>query len=226
MNFYFKSCILSFFLGLTTVMLIYGIGIGSSNSTVCREQYDYSVERYGYSCRLLGFPTSYIENDVWGHNAHVYPLEFVVNVLIWSVAFCALLSPLRNYLKQAFEALSTTNKATRSAIILELFAVPLIFLILVNDLPVRHGDLVDIFFRTFNHWSFLYLPIPIITFLGILVGIGGSFHKIRAGQSDGSVTEGSRKRGVLRKIVLYLPFLIAMWIIIAMMFIGWIPEVV
>ena len=225
MNFYFKSYILSFFLGLTTVMLIYGIGIGSSNSKVCREQYDYSVERYGYSCRLLGFPTSYIENDVWGHNAHVYPLKLVVNVLIWSVAFCALLSPLRNYLKQAFEAVSTTNNATRSAIILELFAVPLIVLILVNDLPVRQGDLVNIFFHTFNHWSFLYFSIPIITFLGILVGIGGLFHKIGTGQSDGSVTEGSRRR-VLRKIVLYLPFLIAMWIIIAMMFIGWIPEVV
>jgi hypothetical protein len=226
MNFYFKSGILSFFLGLTTVMLIYGIGIGSSNSKVCREQYNYSVERYGYSCRLLGFPTSYIENDVWGHNAHVYPVEFGLNVLIWSVACCALLVLLRNYLPKAFEAVSTTNKATRSAIILELFAGPLIFLILVTDMPVRQGDLFNIFFRTFNHWGVLYFPIPIITLLGILLGTVGLFRKISVGQGDGSATEGSRKKGVSRRIVLYLPFLIAMWTIIAMMFVAWIPEVV
>ena len=64
---------LAFVLGLSSVMLVYGVGIGNYNSTVCRQQYRYPGERFGYSCRLLGFPTSYVENDAWGHNAHVYP---------------------------------------------------------------------------------------------------------------------------------------------------------
>ena len=34
-RFYLKSSIVAFFLGLSTVMLIYGTGIGSYNSTVC-----------------------------------------------------------------------------------------------------------------------------------------------------------------------------------------------
>jgi hypothetical protein len=39
MSFYFKSGILSVVLGLTAVMVIYWVGIGGYNSTVCREQY-------------------------------------------------------------------------------------------------------------------------------------------------------------------------------------------
>jgi hypothetical protein len=221
MNFYFKSCLLSLFLGLTAVMLIYGIGIGSYNSTVCREQYQISVEPSEYGCRLLGFPISYIENDIWGHNAHVYSLEFVLNLVFWSVACYPLLILLRRYLKNAFEAVSTTIKATRSAILLELFAVPLILLIFVSDLPVRQGDLRDIYFRLVNRWSALYVPIPIITFLGILLGTAGLFHKSRTRHNYGATEERS-----LRQIVLYLPFLIAAWNIIAMMFVAWIPEVV
>ena len=38
MSFYFKSGILSLVLGLTAVMVIYWVGVGSYNSTVCREQ--------------------------------------------------------------------------------------------------------------------------------------------------------------------------------------------
>ena len=71
MSFYLKSGIMSLVLGLTAVMVIYWVGIGSHNSTVCREQYHYSVEGLGYACRLLGFPTAYVENDAWGHNARL-----------------------------------------------------------------------------------------------------------------------------------------------------------
>ena len=70
-----------------------------------------------------GFPTSYVENDAWGHNAYVYPWEFVLSVLIWSGVACAALVPLRRYLSNVYEAVSVTNSATRWAIILELLAV-------------------------------------------------------------------------------------------------------
>jgi hypothetical protein len=223
MKFYLKSCILSLFLGLSLVMLIYGTGIGSRNSTVCRQQYKYSVERYGYSCRLLGFPTSYVENDVWGHDAHVYPLEFVLNVLIWSTACLAALWPLRRYLRRGFEAASATNTATRAAIVLELLAVPLVFLILVYDLPVRQADLPEIFVRTLDSWSFLYLPLPILTLIGVFLGLVGLFRGVRVASGDGSGTEGSGGTG---KIVLSLPFVLAVWNIIAIMFVSWLPEVV
>ncbi len=221
-----KSCVVAFLLGLSTVMLVYGTGIGSYNSAVCRQQYRHPVEGFGSGCRLLGFPTSYVENDAWGHNAHVYPWEFALNVLIWSVVYGAALGLLRRYLQNVYEAAAVTNKLTRSAIVLELLAVPMVFLILVSDLPIRRGDLPDIFFRVVNWWSVLYLPLPILAGLGFLLGIGGLFRGTPAGRGDGSVIDNARISGVSRNIVLYLPLLMAGWIVVAMMFVAFIPEVV
>ena len=222
----FKSCILSLFLGLSVVMLIYVTGIGSYNSAVCRQQYKYPVERYGYSCRLLGFPTSYVENDAWGHNAHVYPVEFVLSVVMWSTVCLATLWPLRRFLKRMSEAVSAANTATRAAIVVELLAVPLVFLILVYDLPVRRADLPEIFLRAPDGWTFLYLPLPIVTVLGALAGVVGLCREAwsgRRGPSGGSVVAGSSVDAVM---VLSLPFVLAVWNIIAIMFVGLIPEVV
>ena len=219
MRFYFKTGILSVVLGLTAVMVIYWVGIGSYNSSVCREQYHYLVEQIGYRCRLLGFPTAYVENDAWGHNAHVYPLDFLLNLLFWSAACFTALGLVRNQLKAGFKALSDVSTPTRLAIILELLAVPLIVLILMNDLPIRlgaPGDLSDLFFRPFNHWSVLYLPLPIIAVTGCLLGIAGVYRQLRTAPRDRATTN----------LVLALPFFMAVWIVIAMIFVGWIPEVV
>jgi len=228
MSFYFKSGITSLVLGLTAVMVIYWVGIGSYNSTVCREEYHHSVEPLGYECRLLGFPTAYVENDAWGHNAHVYPLPFLLNLLFWSAACFAALRLVRNHLKAAFNALSNVSTPTRMAILLELLAVPLVVLILMNDLPIRlgaRGDLSDIFFRPLNHWSVLYLPLPTIAVIGCLLGIGGVHRQLRLASRDWSSDDVARSRAV-RNIVLALPFFMAVWIVIAMAFVGWIPEVV
>jgi len=219
MSFYFKSGILSLVLGLTVVMVIYWIGIGSHNSTVCRGQYHDAVERFGYGCRLLGFPTAYVENDAWGHNAHVYPLDFLLNLLFWSAACFTALGFVRNHLKAAFKALSQISAPSRIAIILELLAVPLIVLILMNDLPIRlgaRGDLSDIFFRPLNHWTALYLPLPAIAVMGCLLGIAGVYRQRRLAPRDRPAVD----------VVLALPFFMAVWIVIAMIFVGWIPEVV
>jgi len=229
MSFHFKSGILSLVLALTAVMVIYWVGLGSYNSTVCREQSAYAVERFGYGCRLLGFPTAYIENDAWGHNAHVYPLALLLNLLFWSGASFAALGLVRNRLKAAFKALSHISTLTRTAIILELLAVPLIVLILMNDLPIRsgaRGDLSDIFFGPFNHWTVLYLPLPTIAVIGSLLGIAGVYCQLRTGPPERPADDDSRRRGVLTSVVLALPFLMAVWIVVAMIFIGWIPEVV
>jgi len=229
MAFYFKSGIVSVVLGLTAVMVIYWVGIGSYNSTVCREQYHYSVEPLGYRCRLLGFPTAFVENDAWGHNAHVYPLDFLLNLLFWSAACFTALGLVRHHLRAAFKALSNTSTPTRIAIVLELFAVPLIVLILMNDLPIRPGareDLADMFFRPFNHWTVLYLPLPTIAILGCLLGIAGAYRQLRTAPGDRPADDESRRRGVLTNLVLALPFFMAVWIVIAMIFVGWIPEVV
>jgi hypothetical protein len=94
----------------------------------------------------------------------------------------------------------------------ELLAVPLVFLILVYDLPVRRADLHEIFLRALDRWTFLYLPLPIVTVIGVLLGVVGLFRGVRIGP-----------RG---KMVLSLPFVLAVWNIIAIMFVGWIPEVV
>jgi hypothetical protein len=225
-RFYSTNCIVAFFLGLSTVMLVYGTGIGSYNSTACRQQYRYPVERFGYSCKLLGFPTAYVENDAWGHNAHVYPREFALNVLVWSALYIVALGLLRRHLKNVYEAAAVTNKVTRSAIILELLAVPLVFLILVSDLPIRRADLPDIVFRAVNWWSVLYLPLPILACLGILLGIGGLFRGTPTHRRDGSVSENERISGLSRSVVLYLPFLMAAWIVVATMFVAFVPEVV
>jgi hypothetical protein len=228
MSCYFKSGILSLVLGLTAVMVIYWIGIGSYNSTVCREQYHYSVE-LGYGCKLVGFPTAYVENDAWGHNAHVYPLDFLLNLLFWSAACFTALGLARNHLKAAFKALSNTSTPTRIAIILELLAVPVIVLILMNDLPLRlgpRGDLSDIFLRPFDRWTVLYLPLPTIAVMGCLLGIAGVYRQLRIEPRDPPADDDSRRRGLLTNLVLALPFFLAVWIVIAMIFVGWIPEVV
>jgi len=223
---YAKSCVVSFFLGLSTVMLIYGTGIGSYNSAVCRQRYNYPVERFGYSCRLLGFPTSYVENDAWGHNAHVYPWEFVFSVVMWSAVACVALLLLRRYLNNVYEAVSVANHATRWAITLELLAVPLVFLILVNDLPIRRADLADIFFRVANWWSILYLPIPILAGVGLLLGLAGLVRGLSIPAHDGPGVDDAHTRRMSRIVVLCLPLLIAAWIVVAIMFVAFIPEVV
>lgn len=225
-SFYAKSCVVSFFLGLSTVMLIHGTGVGSYNSAVCRQRYHYPVERFGYTCRLLGFPTSYVENDAWGHNAHVYPWEFVLNVLMWSAAACAALVLLRRYLNNVYEAVSVTNNATRWAIILELLAVPLVFLILVSDLPIRRADLADIFFRLANWWSVLYVPIPILAGVGSLLGLGGLVRGKSVRPHNGPGIDNAQTSRVSRNVVLWLPLFLAAWIVVAIMFVAFIPEVV
>jgi hypothetical protein len=173
MSFHAKSCAASFFLGLSTVMLIYGTGIGSYNSSVCRQRYNYPVERLGYSCRLLGFPTSYVENDAWGHNAHVYPWEFVLNVLIWSAVAYAALVFLRRHLNNVYEAVSAANSATRWAIMLEL---------LVRGISIR--------------------------------------------PHNGQGIDNAHADRVSSNAVLWLPLFMAAWIIVAIMFVAFIPEVV
>ena len=229
MSVYFKTGILSVVLGLTAVMVIYWVGIGSYNSTVCRQQYHYSVERPEYGCRLLGFPTAYVENDAWGHNAHVYPLEFLLNLLFWSAACFTALGLVRNHLKAAFQALSNVRTPTRLAIIVELLAVPLIVLILMNDLPIRlgaRGDLSQIFFGPFNEWTVLYLPLPTIAVMGCLLGSAGIYRQLRTTPRDRPAEDDFGGRGVLTNLVLVLPFFMAVWIVLAMIFVGWIPEVV
>ena len=228
MRFYFKTGILSVVLGLTAVMVIYWVGIGSYNSTACREQYQ-PVEQLGYRCRLLGFPTAYVENDAWGHNAHVYPVDLLLNLLFWSAACFAALGLVRNHLKAAFTALSNTSTFTRMAIVLEVLAVPLIVLILMNDLPIRlgaRGDLSQIFFGPFNEWTVLYLPLPTIAVMGCLLGSAGIYRQLRTTPRDRPAEDDFGGRGVLTNLVLVLPFFMAVWIVLAMIFVGWIPEVV
>jgi hypothetical protein len=174
----------------------------------------------------MGFPTSYVENDAWGHNAHVYPWEFVLNLLMWSAVCYAPLFLLRRYLKNVYVAVSVANRATRSAIILQLLALPLVFLILVSDLPIRRAGLADIFFRVVDGWSVLYLPLPILAGVGLLLGIGGVLRGRPTGRRDGAATGGAHLSRASRNMVLLWPLFMAAWIVVAIMFVAFIPEVV
>jgi hypothetical protein len=99
----------------------------------------------------------------------------------------------------------------------------------MNDLPIRlgaRGDLSDIFFRPVDHWTVLYLPLPTIAIMGCLLGVAGVYRQLRIAQRDRPADDDSRRRGVHTNLVLALPFFMAVWIVIAMIFVGWIPEVV
>jgi H+/Cl- antiporter ClcA len=122
-----------------------------------------------------------------------------------------------------FDAISKANRTVRLATIVELFAGPLIALIFLNDLPGRQPDVVDMFL-TVNRWSVLYFPIPLVTALGLVCGGIGVVQTLRAGQDEQRVTEESGT--ILRGAVLCLPFLLAAWNIIALCFVGFIPEIV
>jgi ribose/xylose/arabinose/galactoside ABC-type transport system permease subunit len=159
----------------------------------------------------------------------VYPLAFLLNLLLWSAACFAALGLVRHHLKAAFKALSHISTPTRAAIVLELLAVPLIVLILMNDLPIRlgaRGDLSDIFFRPFDHWSVLYLPLPTIAVVGCLLGIAGVYRQLRTAPRNRPAADDLGRLGALTNLVLGLPFFMAVWIVIAMVFVGWVPEVV
>jgi hypothetical protein len=82
---------------------------------------------------------------------------------------------------------------------------------------------VDSFF-TVHRWSVLYFPIPLVTVLGILCGCIGLVQTLRVGQDEQLVAEDSGK--ILRGAVLCLPFTMAAWNIIALCFVGFIPEIV
>jgi hypothetical protein len=227
MSFYLKSGVLSLVLGLTAVMVIYCVGLGSYDSTVCRGQYSYSAERPG--CRLLGFPTAYVENDTWGHNAHVYPSALLLNLLFWSAVCFTALGLVRTHLKAAFKALSDTDTATRIALTLELLAVPLVVLILVNDLPIRLGpraDLSDMFFGPVTRWTAVYLPLPTLALLGCLLGMAGVYRQRRKASREFPADASSRRQVLVTNLVPALPFFMAAWIVIGMIFVGWIAEVV
>jgi phosphotransferase system glucose/maltose/N-acetylglucosamine-specific IIC component len=99
----------------------------------------------------------------------------------------------------------------------------------MNDLPIRlgaRGDLSDVFLRPFDHWTVLYLPLPTIAITGCLLGIAGIYRQLRIAPRDRPADDDSRRRAVLTNVVLALPFFLAVWIGIAMIFVGWIPEVV
>jgi hypothetical protein len=150
-------------------------------------------------------------------------------MLFWSAGCFAALGLVRNRLRAAFTALSNISTPTRVALVLELFAVPLVVLILLNDLPIRlgaRGDLADIFFRPFDHWTVLYLPLPTIAVAGCLLGIAGVYRQLRTAPRDRPADNDFRGRGALTNLVLALPFFMAVWIFIAMIFVGWVPEVV
>jgi phosphotransferase system glucose/maltose/N-acetylglucosamine-specific IIC component len=99
----------------------------------------------------------------------------------------------------------------------------------MNDLPIRlgaRGDLSDIFLGPFNRWTVLYLPLPTIAVMGCLLGIASVDRQLLIAPRDRPADDDSRRRGVLTNLVLALPFFLAVWIVIAMIFVGWTPEVV
>ena len=62
--------------------------------------------------------------------------------------------------------------------------------------------------------------------MGCLLGIAGVYRQRRIAPRDRPADDDSGRRGVLTNLVLALPFFMAVWIAIAMIFVGWIPEVV
>ena len=82
------------------------------------------------------------------------------------------------------------------------------------------------FLGSINHWSVLYLPLPTIAVMGCVLGIAGVYRQLRIAPRERPEDDDSRRRGVLTNLVLALPFFMAVWIVVAMIFVGWIPEVV
>jgi hypothetical protein len=83
------------------------------------------------------------------------------------------------------------------------------------DKTGARGDLSDIFFGPFNHWTVLYLPLPTIAVMGCLLGIAGVYRQLRIAPRDRPADDDSRRPGVLTNLVLALPFFMAVWIVIA-----------
>jgi hypothetical protein len=96
----------------------------------------------------------------------------------------------------------------------------------ILSLAGARGHLSEMFFGPFNHWTVLYLPLPTIAVMGCLLGMAGVYRQLRIAPRDRPAGDDSRRPGVLTNLVLALPFFMAVWIVIAMIFVGWIPEVV
>ena len=150
----------------------------------------------------------------------------MLNLLIWCAVCYAALFLLRRYLKSVYAAVSVANRVTRSAIILELLAVPSVFLILVSDLPIRRADAADIFFRLTNWWSVLYLPMPFLAGVGLLLGLAGLVRGMSTRPLNRSAIESAHDSRASKNLLPWLPLFLAAWIVVAMMFVAFIPEVV
>jgi hypothetical protein len=62
--------------------------------------------------------------------------------------------------------------------------------------------------------------------MGCLLGISGVYRQLRIAPRDRPPDDDSTRPRVVRHLVLAFPFFMAVWIVIAMIFVGWIPEVV
>jgi hypothetical protein len=72
----------------------------------------------------------------------------------------------------------------------------------------------------------LYLPLPILAGVGLLLGIVGVSRGIPTGRPDGAATGGAYISRASRNMVLLWPLFLAAWIVVAIMFVAFIPEVV
>jgi len=77
-----------------------------------------------------------------------------------------------------------------------------------------------------NHWAALYLPLPAIALAGCLLGIAGIYRQRWTAPRYRPAADDARRQGGLTNLALALPFVMAAWIVVAMIFVGWVPEVV
>ena len=71
----------------------------------------------------------------------------------------------------------------------------------------------DVLTETPRSMTVLYLPLPTIAVMGCLLGIAGAYRQRRIAPHE------------LTNLVVALPFFMALWIVIAMIFVGRIPEI-
>ena len=188
----------------------YVTGIGSYNSTVAG---NIPVSGRLATLRLLGFPNQ-VENDAGAqsHGTEGSRLNVVVGLSCCAHCFSALSEEVYTAAAVTIRLRRITGLRCPSVFEMTRFAIS-------SGLP-------DIFFRAVNWWSILYIPLPILACLDFLLGIGGLFRGTPAGRDDGPAIDNAGISGVSRGMVLYLPLLMAAWIVVAMMFVAFIPEVV
>lgn len=119
-SFLIKIIIWSAIFSIVTLFVIDRFGIDFGGTSNCQIYNDVQIKsQYGYTCDTLGFPFSYFESDIWGHNGVYFTKNVILNFLGWFILYgvgvSLVLKILNSVLRKSGYQITSPSQAFSSA---------------------------------------------------------------------------------------------------------------